>query len=66
MARTSLSLRGTDTLRGIADAIGVPYSTLRSRSFAPDFPKPVAQLSNMKLFNVIEVARYMGKPLKNF
>jgi len=60
------SLRGTDTLSGIAATLGIPYSTLRKYALNQDFPQPVARLSSIRIYNVIEVARYMGKPIRNF
>lgn len=59
-----MTLAGTGNLRLIAELLCLDYETLRKYGQMSDFPDTVAILANIRIYNVSEVARYMGVPMR--
>lgn len=59
------SLVGKGDLRLIAELLQINYNTLKREASRANFPLPVQMISNIRIFDVSEVAKYMGVPLRS-
>lgn len=59
------NLSGKADLKLIAELLQVNYVTLRKLTSLDDFPTYHAVVANTRIYDVSEVAKYLGVPLRS-
>lgn len=60
-----MSMAGKGNLKLISELLCLNYQTLRKNAQMSDFPEVKMVLADQRIYDVSEVARYMGVPLRS-